>query len=141
MCKNIEKKLHLSFSAIQTLARFQHKRSGLLLSYFVCLPFFSFLHITAVGSFKLICMKWKLYRALSMFSRISNKSSSRDVMHTILSTNSAEQNCSRRFLSWLASCLHHYIINFFHPCCPTELNNLFSSLLSFSLPPCVLLLN
>lgn len=102
---------------------------------------FFFFIITAVGSFKLICMKWKLYQAFFMCWRISNKTSSWEVMHTILSRNSVEQNCIHSFPFWLVShCLHHYI-NFFRPCCPTELNNLFSSLLSFSLPPCALLLN
>lgn len=102
----------ISFSAIQTLSRIQNKMSGVLLSYFVCLPFL-FFNIIAVGSFKFICMTWKLYQTLFMFSRISNKSSSQDVMHTIWSRNSVGQNCSRRFFSWFVSHLHHYIINFF----------------------------
>lgn len=81
-----------------------------ILSVFLVLFFFN---ITAVGYSKLICMTWKLYQALFMFSRMLNKSSSKDVMHTILSRNSVEQNCCCRFLSWIVSCLHHYIINLF----------------------------
>lgn len=82
----------------------------------ICLSSFSFFfffpNIAAVGFLKLIRMTWKLYQALFMFSRIPNKSSSWDEMHTILSRHSVEQNCKCRFLSWIVSYLHHYIINF-----------------------------
>lgn len=76
--------------------------------------FFFFSNITAVGSFNFICMKQKLYQAFFMCWRISDKTSFWEVMHTILSRNSVEQNCSCSFPFWLVShWLHHYIINFF----------------------------
>lgn len=74
--------------------------------------FVLFFNITTIGFFKLSCMKWKLYQAFFICWRTSNKTSSWEVKHTILSRNSVEQNCSFPF--WLVShCLHHYIINFF----------------------------
>lgn len=91
----------------------RYKRVRLLLSFFFLL-FFYFPNIIAVGSFKLTYMKWKPYQAFFMCRRISNKTSYWEAMHTILSRNSVEQNCSHSFPFWLVShCLHHYIINFF----------------------------